>query len=184
MAMQSHPVLAREMSRALAEHGPLSAIAVARRCHYLSNNASERKEGCMSYWLAKSDPDTYGWPELVRDGKTSWDGVRNFTARNNIRAMKPGDTVLFYHSGKEKSVVGAMKVLSEAHRDATTEEDWSAVDVAPAWTLKKPVTLSQIKAEPSLRTMQLVRLGRLSVMPVEKSEFDTIVSMGAGTVKV
>jgi predicted RNA-binding protein with PUA-like domain len=138
----------------------------------------------MSYWLAKSDPDTYGWPELVRDGKTSWDGVRNFTARNNLRAMKPGDVVLFYHSGKEKAVVGAMKVLSEAHQDTTTKEDWSAVDVSPAWTLKAPVTLAQIKAEPSLRTMQLVRLGRLSVMPVEKAQFDAIVSMGKGTVKV
>ena len=138
----------------------------------------------MSYWLAKSDPDTYGWPELVRDGKTSWDGVRNFTARNNIRAMKPGDLVLFYHSGKEKSVVGAMKVLSEAHPDTTSEEDWSAVDVAPAWALQSPVPLSKIKAEPTLRNMQLVRLGRLSVMPVEKKEFDIIVSMGEGISKL
>lgn len=138
----------------------------------------------MSCWLAKSDPDTYGWPELVRDGKTSWDGVRNFTARNNIRAMKPGDIVLFYHSGKEKAVVGAMKVLSEAHPDTTSGEDWSAVDVAPAWTLRSPVTLSRIKAEPALRNMQLVRLGRLSVMPVEQKELDLIVTMGEGTVKV
>ena len=138
----------------------------------------------MSCWLAKSDPDTYGWPELVRDGKTSWDGVRNFTARNNIRAMKPGDLVLFYHSGKEKSVVGAMKVLSEAHPDTTSEEDWSAVDVAPAWALQSPVPLSKIKAEPTLRNMQLVRLGRLSVMPVEKKEFDIIVSMGEGISKL
>jgi predicted RNA-binding protein with PUA-like domain len=138
----------------------------------------------VSYWLAKSDPDTYGWSELVRDGKTSWDGVRNFTARNNIRAMKPGDVVLFYHSGKEKSVVGAMKVLSEAHRDATSDEDWSAVDVAPAWALKSPVPLSKIKAEPALRNMHLVRLGRLSVMPVEKKEFDIIVSLGAGISKL
>jgi predicted RNA-binding protein with PUA-like domain len=139
----------------------------------------------MSYWLAKSDPDTYGWSELVRDGKTSWDGVRNYTARNNIRAMKPGDLVLFYHSGGEKSVVGAMKVLSEAHADRTSQEEiWSAVDVAPAWTLKSPVTLSTIKAEPSLRNMQLVRLGRLSVMPVEKKEFDTIVSLGGGISKL
>jgi predicted RNA-binding protein with PUA-like domain len=138
----------------------------------------------MSCWLAKSDPDTYGWPELVRDGKTSWDGVRNFTARNNIRAMKPGDLVLFYHSGKEKSVVGAMKVLSEAHPDTTSEEDWSAVDVAPAWALKSPVPLSRIKAEPALRNMQLVRLGRLSVMPVEKKEFDIIVSLGEGISKL
>ena len=138
----------------------------------------------MQYWLAKSDPETYGWTELVRDGKTSWDGVRNFTARNYLRAMKPGDLVLFYHSGGQKAVVGAMKVLAEARPDETAGRDerevWSSVDVSPAWTLKNPVTLSAIKAEPSLRTIHLVRVARLSVMPLEKGEFDTIVSMGGG----
>ena len=135
----------------------------------------------MSYWLAKSDPDTYGWSDLVRDRKTSWDGVRNYKARNYIREMKPGDLVLFYHSGEEKSVVGAMKVLSEAYTDTTAEEEiWSAVDVAPQWVLKSPVTLSRIKAEPSLRNIHLVRVARLSVMPLEKEEFETIVSMGGG----
>lgn len=135
----------------------------------------------MSYWLVKSDPDTYGWSDLVRDGKTSWDGVRNYTARNHIRAMKPGDMVLFYHSGEEKSVVGAMKVLSDAYPDRTAEgEDWSAVDAAPEWKLKTPVTLARIKAEPSLVNIALVRLGRLSVMPLEKADFDTIVSLGGG----
>jgi predicted RNA-binding protein with PUA-like domain len=138
----------------------------------------------MNYWLVKSDPDTYGWADLVRDGKTSWDGVRNYTARNHIRAMKPGDLVLFYHSGEEKSVVGAMKVLSDAYPDRTAEgEDWSAVDAAPVWTLKNPVTLARIKAEPSLTTIPLVRLGRLSVMPLQKADFDTIVSLGGGTGK-
>lgn len=137
--------------------------------------------GPMSLWLAKSDPDTYGWADLVRDGKTTWDGVRNFTARNYIRGMKPGDLVLFYHSGQEKSVVGAMKVVSEPYADRTAEEEiWSAVDVAPAWTLKSPVTLARIKAEPSLRNIHLVRVGRLSVMPLEKQEFDAIVSLGGG----
>ncbi len=135
----------------------------------------------MSYWLAKSDPDTYGWSDLVRDRKTSWDGVRNYKARNYIREMKPGDLVLFYHSGEEKSVVGAMKVLSEAYTDTTAEEEiWSAVDVAPQWVLKSPVTLSRIKAEPSLRNIHLVRVARLSVMPLAKEEFETIVSMGGG----
>ncbi len=139
----------------------------------------------MSYWLAKSDPDTYGWTDLLRDRKTSWDGVRNFKARNYLRAMKPGDLVLFYHSGEEKSVVGAMKVLSEAYRDKTAEEDtWSAVDVAPAWVLKNPVSLSTIKAEPSLKNILLVRVARLSVMPLEEKEFQTIVSMGGGTTKL
>ncbi len=138
----------------------------------------------MSYWLAKSDPDTYGWPDLVRDGKTSWDGVRNYKARNYLRAMKPGDQVLFYHSGKEKSVVGAMKVLSEAYTDRTAKEEiWSAVDVAPAWTLKNPVSLSRIKAEPSLRNIHLVRVARLSVMPLEEEQFRAIVAMGGGIEK-
>ncbi len=138
----------------------------------------------MSYWLAKSDPDTYGWPDLVRDGKTSWDGVRNYKARNYLRAMKPGDQVLFYHSGKEKSVVGAMKVLSEAYIDRTAKEEiWSAVDVAPAWTLKNPVSLSRIKAEPSLRNIHLVRVARLSVMPLEEEQFRDIVAMGGGIEK-
>ncbi len=136
----------------------------------------------MSYWLAKSDPETYGWSDLVRDGKTSWDGVRNYKARNYIREMKPGDIVLFYHSGEEKSVVGAMKVLSEAYTDRTAEEEiWSAVDVAPAWHLSSPVALARIKAEPSLKNIHLVRVALLSVMPLEKKEFDTIVSMGGGT---
>ena len=139
----------------------------------------------MEYWLVKSDPDTYGWSELLRDGKTSWDGVRNFKARNFIRAMKPGDLALFYHSGDEKSVVGAAKIMSEAYPDKTAEEDgWSAVDVGPAWTLKSPVTLSAIKANPALVKTLLVREGRLSVMPLEKAEFDLIVSLGGGTVKL
>ena len=139
----------------------------------------------MSYWLAKSDPDTYGWSDLVRDGKTTWDGIRNYKARNYLRDMKPGDLVLFYHSGEEKSVVAAMRILSEPFRDKTSEEDiWSAVDVAPAWTLKSPVTLSRIKAEPLLRNIHLVREGRLSVMPLEKKDFDFIVSLGGGTVKL
>jgi len=138
----------------------------------------------MGYWLAKSDPDTYGWSDLVRDGKTSWDGVRNYKARNYIRAMKPGDQVLFYHSGEEKAVVGAMTILSEAYTDRTAQEEiWSAIDVAPAWTLKNPVSLSQIKAEPLLSGIHLVRVPRLSVMPLEKEHFQTILSMGGGKAK-
>ena len=139
----------------------------------------------MNYWLAKSDPDTYGWSDLVRDGKTTWDGIRNYKARNYLRDMKPGDLVLFYHSGEEKSVVAAMKILSEPYPDRTSEEEiWSAVDVAPAWTLKSPVTLSRIKAEPSLRNIHLVREGRLSIMPLKKEEFEIIVSLGGGTAKL
>jgi predicted RNA-binding protein with PUA-like domain len=139
----------------------------------------------MGYWLAKSDPDTYGWSDLLRDGKTSWDGVRNYKARNYIRAMKPGDQVLFYHSGEEKAVVGAMTIRSEAYTDQTAgEETWSAIEVAPAWALKNPVSLSRIKAEPSLRQIHLVRVSRLSVMPLEKEQFQRIISMGGGKVRL
>jgi predicted RNA-binding protein with PUA-like domain len=139
----------------------------------------------MSYWLVKSDPDTYGWSDLMRDGKATWDGIRNYKARNYLREMKPGDLVLFYHSGEERSVVAAMKILSEPFPDKTSEDEiWSAVDVAPAWTLKSPVTLSRIKAEPLLRNIHLVREGRLSVMPLEKEAFDFIVSLGGGTAKL
>jgi predicted RNA-binding protein with PUA-like domain len=139
----------------------------------------------VNHWLAKSDPQTYGWPELVRDGKTTWDGVRNFTARNHIRAMRPGDLALFYHSGGDKAVVGAMKILSEPAPDKTADEgDWSSVEVAPAWALKRAVTLTAIKAETSLKNIALVRLGRLSVMPLEKTEFDRIVEMGGCRVKL
>ncbi len=138
----------------------------------------------MGYWLAKSDPETYGWSDLVRDGKTSWDGVRNYKARNYIRAMKPGDQVLFYHSGEEKAVVGVMTIRSEAYLDRTAQEEiWSAIDVAPAWMLKNPVSLSQIKAELSLSGIHLVRVPRLSVMPLEKEQFQTILSMGGGKAK-
>ena len=139
----------------------------------------------MGYWLAKSDPETYGWSDLVRDGKTSWDGVRNYKARNYIRAMKPGDLVLFYHSGEEKAVVGAMTIRSEAYTDRTAQEEiWSAIDVAPAWALKNPVPLSQIKAEPSLSGIHLVRVSRLSVMPLERDQFQAIVSMGGGKTRL
>ncbi len=101
----------------------------------------------MKYWLIKSEPGTYAWADLLRDGKTYWDGVRNYQARNNLRAMKPGDLALYYHSVKEKSVVGVAEVVSEAYPDPTAKDgDWSVVDFAPAFSLKKPVTLDDIKA--------------------------------------
>ncbi len=151
-------------------------VAISWRQRYLSD---------MGYWLIKSDPETYGWADLARDGKTAWDGIRNYKARNYLRDMRPGDLVLFYHSGDEKSVVGAVKITSDPYPDTTAEEEiWTAVDVAPAWTLKSPVTLSTIKAEPSLENIHLVREGRLSVMPLDKKAFDFIVSLGGGTVKL
>jgi len=132
----------------------------------------------MNYFLVKSEPETYSWSQLVKDGKTIWEGVRNFAARIHLRSMKTGDLVLFYHSGEDKSVMGIAKVVKEFYQDPTTKEDWSAVDLAPEKPLKKPVTLSAIKAEKKLQNIYLVRQGRLSVMPLGKEEFELIVKMG------
>ena len=132
----------------------------------------------MKYFLVKSEPETYSWSQLVKDGRTMWEGVRNFAARKNLRAMQNGDFVLFYHSGDDKAVVGVSKVVKEAYQDPTTKEDWSVVDLVPVKAFKKPVTLSSIKSEKKLQNMYLVRQGRLSVMPLEKEEFELIVNMG------
>lgn len=138
----------------------------------------------MQYWLIKSEPNTYAWQDLLRDGKTAWDGVRNFQARNNIRAMRPRDLALYYHSGGEKAVVGVARIVSAAYGDPTASEgDWSAVDVEPAFGLRQPVTLSDIKGSPALRDMVLVKQSQLSVQPVARAEFDTVVSLG-GKVKL
>jgi len=133
----------------------------------------------MAYWLIKSEPGTYSWADLLRDGKTYWDGVRNFQARNNLRAMKKGDRALFYHSVKEKAVVGVARVVSAPYADPTAlEGDWSVVDFEPAFALRKPVTLDEIKRVAQLQDMVLVRQSRLSVQPVRKPEFDAVVKMG------
>jgi len=134
----------------------------------------------MNYWLVKSDPDEYGWKELVRDQSTEWTGVRNFTARNNLKSMKSGDKVLFYHSQKEKAVVGISKVKKEYHPDSTAAkgEPWVAVDLAPIKALKTSVTLQRIKAEKRLSHIHLVRQARLSVMPLGEKEFEMILGMG------
>ena len=132
----------------------------------------------MKYFLVKSEPETYSWSQLVKDGRTMWEGVRNFAARKNLRAMQNGDFVLFYHSGDDKAVVGVSKVVKEAYQDPTTKEDWSVFDLVPVKALKKPVTLSSIKSEKKLQNIYLVRQGRLSVMPLEKEEFELIVNMG------
>jgi predicted RNA-binding protein with PUA-like domain len=131
------------------------------------------------YFLAKSEPSVYSWSRLVTEKRAVWDGVRNFEARNNLRAMKKGDLVLFYHSSEERSVVGVAKVLREAYPDATaTEGDWSAVDLAPVKALTVPVALADIKADPSLSELPLVRKSRLSVSPVGAKEFARILSLG------
>ena len=133
-----------------------------------------------SYWLVKSEPSAYGWDDLVRDGRTSWTGVRNFTARNNLRAMQEGDEVLFYHSVVGKAVVGVAKVVRTAYPDPTAKEgDWSAVDVVPVNPLAQPVTLEQIKQQPQLKDVALVRLSRLSVQPLQESEYREIVRLGS-----
>jgi predicted RNA-binding protein with PUA-like domain len=130
----------------------------------------------MNYWLVKSEPDVYSYDDLVKDGKTDWTGVRNFMARNNLKAMKKGDKVLYYHSVTEKAIVGLTKVSKEFYPDPT-DEQWAAVELEPVKKFKKAVTLAEIKALPDLANMYLVRQGRLSVTPLEKEEFDTIVKL-------
>ncbi|HEV3393523.1 MAG TPA: EVE domain-containing protein [Chthoniobacterales bacterium] len=131
-----------------------------------------------NYWLVKQEPSDYSWSDFVKDGSTSWTGVRNFSARNSLRRMSKGDEVLFYHSGDDKAVVGIAKVMRTAYRDATAKEgDWSAVDLAPVKPLPRPVTLAEIKAKPQLKNIALVRQSRLSVMPLGAKDFQTILKM-------
>jgi predicted RNA-binding protein with PUA-like domain len=137
----------------------------------------------MNYWLVKSEPETYSWAQLARDGKTAWTGVRNFAARNHLRAMKKSDLVFFYHSGEEKSAVGLARVVKEAYPDPTAEEgDWSAVDLAPVKALVTPVTLAQIKADKALKEMVLVKIGRLSVSPVTAAQFSRLLALSGTSV--
>jgi predicted RNA-binding protein with PUA-like domain len=134
----------------------------------------------MSCWLVKSEPSTYSWDDLVRDGKAFWDGVRNYQARNNLKAMRKGDPVLYYHSGAAPEVVGIAKVVKEAYQDPTTDDDrWVAVDIKPAKVLKKPVPLDSIKKEKRLKNIALIKQGLLSVMPLTKEEYDLILRMGS-----
>src|ERR1035437_4822021 len=133
----------------------------------------------MNYWLVKSEPEAYGWETILRDKKTAWTGVRSVSARNHLRAMRCGDRVLFYQSVTTKAVVGLAEVTKEAFSDATAKEgDWSAVELKAVRSLPRPVTLAQIKAEKSLATIELVRQGRLSVVPITPAEFDVIVRLG------
>ncbi len=129
----------------------------------------------MNYWLVKSEPSVYGWELLVKDKKTSWDGIRNYAARNNLRDMKKGDEVFFYHSNEGMEIVGIATVVKEAYQDSTTEDkNWLAVDLKPLKKLKKPVTLSQIKSDSELSQMELVRISRLSVQKVNPKEWKKI----------
>jgi len=134
----------------------------------------------MNHWLVKSEPFKYSWEKFNEDGRTFWDGVRNYQARNNLRDMREGDLVLFYHSNEGKNVVGVAKVVKESYQDPTTDDkNWLVVDLAPVESLKNPVSLEQIKAEESLKDISLVRQGRLSVMPLKAEEFDKILEMGS-----
>ena len=129
----------------------------------------------------KQEPEDYAWSAFVKDGRTAWAGVRNFAARNNLRAMRKDDTVFYYHSGEDKQIVGIARVAKTAYPDPTaTEGDWSCVDLVPVKPLSKPVSLAAIKAEPALKEMKLVKISRLSVTPVTKAEFDRIMEL-AGT---
>jgi predicted RNA-binding protein with PUA-like domain len=131
-----------------------------------------------NYWLVKSEPNAYSWSDLVKEKKTSWTGVRNFTARNNLRSMRVGDEVLFYHSVTDKAVVGVAKVVRAAYPDPTAKEgDWSAVDLAPIKPLRDPVALDQIKARRRLKDISLVRQSRLSVHRLSAEEYREILAL-------
>lgn len=132
----------------------------------------------MAYWLVKSEPFKYSWDQFVTDGRTVWDGVRNYAARNNLNAMKKGDEVFFYHSNEGLEIVGIAKVVKEAYQDPTTEEEaWVVVELKPVKKLKMPVSLQQIKGAKQLKDMALLRLSRLSVQPVTNEEWKVVMEM-------
>ena len=133
----------------------------------------------MAYWLVKSEPFKYSWDQFVKDKQTFWEGVRNYAARNNLRAMKKGDEVLFYHSNEGLEIVGIATVVKEHYQDPTTDDpNWVVVDLKPVKALKKPVSLATIKADKRLEGMALIRLGRLSVGPVTPGEWAVIMELG------
>jgi predicted RNA-binding protein with PUA-like domain len=133
----------------------------------------------MNYWLVKSEPFKYSWDQLVQDGKTFWDGVRNYQARNNLQAMKKGDRVLFYHSNEGLCVVGIAEIIKEAYPDPSIpDERWVAVDIKPLKALPEPVSLKEMKEQPGLADMGLIRQGRLSVVGMTKKEYELILKLG------
>ena len=132
----------------------------------------------MNYWLVKSEPAKYSWDNFVKDGKTTWDGVRNYAARNHLKTMKKGDSVFFYHSNEGMEIVGIAQVIKEHYQDPTTDEEaWVVVDLKPLKKLKKAVPLAAIKKEGRLADMALLRLSRLSVQPVTEDEFKIVMEM-------
>jgi predicted RNA-binding protein with PUA-like domain len=134
----------------------------------------------MQHWLVKSEPVKYSWEKFNKEGRTFWDGVRNYQARNNLKLMKEGDLVMWYHSNDGKEVVGIARVVKEFYQDPTTDDtNWVVVDLEPVESLKKPITLEQIKADERLKDIGLVRQGRLSVMALKREEFDRILELAA-----
>lgn len=132
----------------------------------------------MNYWLMKTEPSTYSWDDLEKDGQTFWDGVRNYAARNFMKEMKVGDLVFIYHSVKERNVVGIAEIIKEYYQDPSTDDDrWVAVDIKPVQKLKNVVNLDQVKTDERLQNTALVKISRLSVQPVQKEEFDIIISI-------
>lgn len=133
----------------------------------------------MHYWIIKTEPSTYSWDKFVAEGKSMWEGVRNYQARNNMMAMKLGDLVLFYHSNEGKEIVGMAKVTKEHYPDPTTDDPrWVVVEFEPVQQFKKPVTLAMLKADERFANVSLVRQGRLSVLPIKREEFDLILGLG------
>jgi predicted RNA-binding protein with PUA-like domain len=132
----------------------------------------------MNYWLVKSEPESYSWDTFVKEKRAAWTGVRNFQARNNLRAMKRGDLVFFYHSGEDKDIVGLARVDKDAYPDPTAKEgDWSCVDLVPVKALTKSVTLAQIKSDKAFADMQLVKLARISVTTVGEAHFKRVLTL-------
>src|SRR5437588_5359581 len=145
---------------------------------------TKKTSATSGLWMVKQEPEAYSWDDLVRDGRTDWTGVRNFQARNNLRQMKVGDRVLFYHSGTGKCVVGIAEIAKAAHPDPTADDpQWVAVDLKPFKPLKEAVPLAAIRYTAKLANLPLIRQSQLSVMPLTKEEFDTIVAMGSGKKK-
>jgi predicted RNA-binding protein with PUA-like domain len=138
-----------------------------------------------NYWLMKSEPFKYSWDDLVRDGRTYWDGVRNYEARNNLAAMKSGDLAFYYHSNKGKEVVGIAEIVAESYPDPTIQDEaWVVVDIEPRVRMTSPVSLATIKADPKLTEIQLVKRGRLSVVPITAAEFRHVAALGKTKVPV
>lgn len=140
-----------------------------------------KKTAKNKHWMVKQEPETYSWEDFVGDGKTDWTGVRNYQARNNLREMRTGDRVLFYHSGKDKAVVGIAEVVKAAYPDPTADDpQWVAIDLKPVKAFSKPVPLPAIRYDKRLSGLPLIRQSQLSVMPLTKDEFDVLVAMGNG----